>query len=98
MPAGKARLPGLGDARLPYPAVEGLQQGARMIALVGDQFARFFLCRRSTDLRQVVLRRRQRAFDRPCVALIGRMEHRRDDDAGVEINRVLGLVGPMLFI
>jgi hypothetical protein len=39
--------------------------------------------------------RRQRALDRRCVALIGGMQCRRDDDTGVEIDGVLGLVGQM---
>ena len=61
--------------------------------LVGDQFARLVLCRLGTDLRQVLLHRRQRARDRRCVTLVGRMQRCRDDDPGIEIDRVLGLVG-----
>jgi hypothetical protein len=32
---------GSADACLPHPSVEGLQDGARVVALIGDQFARF---------------------------------------------------------
>src|SRR5437763_9738790 len=45
------------------------------------------------DLRQVLLRRGERALDRRGVPVIGGMERRRDDDAGIEIDGVLGLVG-----
>ena len=64
-----------------------------MIPLVGNQFARLVGCRRDIDLCQVFLRRRQRALDRRCVTLIGGMQCGRDDDAGVEIDGMLGLVG-----
>ena len=64
-----------------------------MVPFVGDQFARFLLGRRNADPRQVLLCRRQRALEPRCVAFIGRMKRCGDDDAGVEIDRVLGLVG-----
>ena len=64
-----------------------------MVPFVGDQFARLVLRRCGIDLRQVLLRRGERALDRRGVPVIGGMERRRDDDAGIEIDGVLGLVG-----
>jgi len=61
---------------------------------VRHEFARLLVCRRGANLRQVLLCRRQRALDRRCVALVGGMQRRRDDDAGVEIDRMLGLCMP----
>ena len=58
---------------------KGLQQGARVIALVPDQFARLVRCRRGTDLGQVPRRRRQRALDR-AERLAACIEDRRDPD------------------
>jgi len=64
-----------------------------VVPFVGDQFARLVLRRCGIDLRQVLLRRGERALDRRGVPVIGGMERRRDDDAGIEIDGVLGLVG-----
>ena len=61
-----------------------------MIPFVGDQFARLVLRRCGIDLRQVVLRRGQRARDCRGVPIIGGMERRCDDDPGIEIDGVLG--------
>ena len=60
-----------------------------------NQFARLVLRRSGADLRQALLRRRQRPLDRRGVALVGGMQRCRDDDPGIEIDRVLGLVGQM---
>lgn len=66
-----------------------------MVALVGNQFARLVLPRCGIGLRQVLLCRRQRALDRRGVPVVGGMQRRRNDDPGVEIDRMLRLVGKM---
>src|SRR5271166_1590964 len=86
---------GLGDARLPYAAIERLQSVARMIALVGDQHAGLVLARREADLAEIARSDFEGRRKRRRVAFVGRMDRRRHHDAGVEIDRVLGLVGQM---
>src|SRR5208282_4176098 len=86
---------GLGDARLPYAAVERLQRLARMITLVGDQHAGLVLARREADLAEIARGDFESRRKRRRVAFVGRMDRRRHHDARVEIDRVLGLVGQM---
>jgi hypothetical protein len=63
-----------------------------MISLVGDQIAWIVWCRRKADVGQIARRRLKRGIARRRVAFVGRMDRRRNNDAGVEVDRVLGLV------
>jgi hypothetical protein len=63
-----------------------------MISLVGDQIAWIVWCRRKADVGQIARRRLKRGIERRRVAFVGRMDRRRNNDAGVEVDRVLGLV------
>src|SRR6516162_10660166 len=65
---------GLGDARLPYAAVERLQLVARMIALVGDYYAGRRLARRQPDLGKIAGGRFEGRRKRRRVAFVGRMD------------------------
>ena len=82
---------GFGDARLPHAAFQSLQLFARVIPLVGDQDAGRILARRQSDRVEVARSRVQRRRKRRRIAFVGRMDRRRHDDAGVEIDRVLRL-------
>ena len=86
---------GFGDARLPHAAFESLQLFARVIPLVGDDDAGRILARRQSDLVEVARGGVQRPQKRRRIAFVGRMDRRRHDDAGVEIDRVLRLVSQM---
>ena len=66
-----------------------------MIALVGDHDAGRILARRQSDRVEVARGGVQRRRKRRRIAFVGRMDRRRGDDAGVEIDRVLRLVGQM---
>ena len=66
-----------------------------MIALVADEIAGVFRRRSKANLGEVARRRLQRAGQRRRVAFVGRVDRRRHDDAGVEVDRMLGLVGEM---
>src|SRR6476620_12339808 len=61
---------GLGDARLPWPAVEVFQSLARMITLVADQNAGLFRTRCKANRGEVVGRRLQRARQGRRVTLV----------------------------
>jgi hypothetical protein len=75
------------------PPLESFKRPREWYPLSPIQFARLLICRRRADLCQVLLRRRQGAAERRRLAVVGGMERGRDDDAGVEIDRMLGLVG-----
>src|SRR4051812_1113011 len=77
------------------PPLEVLQDGSRVIPFVGDDFARLVLRRCGIDLRQVLLRRGERALDCRSVPVIGGMERCRDDDAGIEIDGGLRVLSPV---
>ena len=64
-----------------------------MVALVGHQLGRVLRGRRRPDRRQVGLGRPERVGQGRGVTPIGGVDLRRDDRAGVEVDRVLGLVG-----
>ena len=61
-----------------------------MIALVADKNAGLFRRRSKADIGEVARGRLQRAGQSRRVAFIGRMDRCRHDDAGIEIDRVLG--------
>ena len=93
MPAMDARALLLGDPALPGAVFQILQAVARVIALVGDQLGRILRGRGGIDRRQVGFGRLERARQGRGVAPIGGMDLGRDDGPGVEIDRMLGLVG-----
>ena len=64
-----------------------------MIALVRDQLGRIFRRRGGLDRRQIGCGRLERARQGRGVAPVGGVDLGRDDGAGVEIDRMLGLVG-----
>jgi phosphatidylserine/phosphatidylglycerophosphate/cardiolipin synthase-like enzyme len=68
---------------------------ARVIAFVGDNDARLLFARRQANFVEIARGRLERRRQRGRVALVGRMDRRRHHDAGVEIDRMLGLVGEM---
>ena len=63
-----------------------------MISLVGDQIAWIVWRRRKADVGQIARRRLKRGIERRRVAFVGQMDRHRNNDAGVEVDRVLGLV------
>ena len=67
-----------------------------MITLVADENAGLFLRRSKADLAKVARRRLQRAGQRRRVAFVGGVDRRRHDDAGIQVDRMLGLVGEMV--
>jgi hypothetical protein len=93
VPAGESLSLRLGNPGLPGAVVEVFQDGAGVVALVGDEFGR--LCRRRlpADACQVRLRRLQGALERRCIALMRRVNLGRDHRTGVEIDGVFRLVG-----
>jgi hypothetical protein len=66
-----------------------------MIALVGHEIARIFGRRREANCSEVLFRRRKRWVERHRVTFVGAMDRRRQNDARVEINRVLRFVREM---
>ena len=64
-----------------------------MVALIGHTFGRIFGRRRHIHRLEVCLGRRQGLGKRCRIALVGRVQLRRHHRAGVQIHRVLGLVG-----
>jgi len=64
-----------------------------VIALVGDQLARVLRARGRADRREVGLGRRRRRRQGRGVASVSGVDLGRDDGAGVEVDRVLRLVG-----
>ncbi len=66
-----------------------------MIALVANETAGLCPCWSQADLGEVARGRLQRPRQSRRVAFIGWIDRCRNDDAGVEIDRVLGLVGQM---
>jgi hypothetical protein len=66
-----------------------------MVALVGDQLGRVLRRRGRLDRGQVGLGGVERRRQGRGVALVGEMALRGDDRPGVEIHRMLGLVGEM---
>ena len=66
-----------------------------MIALVGDQLGRRLRRRRRVDRREMRGGTGQRARHGRGVALVGGMHLGRDHRAGVEVHRMLRLVGQM---
>ena len=64
-----------------------------MIAFVGDQLGRVRRRRRSVDCGQIGCGGLQRLRQGRGVTLIGRMNLRRDNGRGIEVDRMLGLVG-----
>ncbi len=86
---------GLGDPRLPGAVLEGFEHRASEVTLVGHQLRRGLRRRRRVHRRQVGLGRRQRRRQGGGVALVGGMQFGGDHRPGVEIDRVLRLVGEM---
>src|SRR6202045_2061694 len=66
-----------------------------MITFVGRQITRIFGCWSTTHRGEILFRRRKRWVERRRVALVGGMDRRRNNNAGVEIDRVFGFVGGM---
>jgi hypothetical protein len=64
-----------------------------MVALVGDQLGRVLRPRGGIDRRQVGFGRLKRLGQGRGVAAVGGVDLGGDDGAGVEVDRVLGLVG-----
>ena len=95
VPAGKCRAPRLGDPGRPGATVQAFQNGARMVAFVGHTLRRRVRRRLAAGIRQMAFGTRQRALDRPGVALVGGMQFGRRHRAGVEIDGVFRLVGEM---
>ena len=62
---------------------------------VRHQIAGVLRCRRKADVREVLRRRFQSLIERVRVRipLVGGVDRRGDDHAGIQIDRVLGLVG-----
>ena len=83
----------LGDAALPGAILQLLQPVARVVAFVGHQLGRGLPRRGGIDGGEVDFGRLERTRQGRGVALVGGMDLRRDDGPGVEIDRVLGLVG-----
>jgi len=86
----KPDLPGLGDAGLPHPVVEGLQT-ARGDILSATSSLGFCWVGAALICPRFFLRRRQRALDRRCSPWSAGCSAAATDDAGIEIDRVLGL-------
>jgi hypothetical protein len=93
VPAVHARHLRLGDAALPGAVLQVLQPAAGVIALVRDQLGRVLRRRGGVDRRQIGLGRLEHPWQGCGVAPVGGVDLRRDDGAGVQIDRVLGLVG-----
>ncbi len=64
-----------------------------MIAFVGDQLGRCFLARCRIERGQLLCRGLERAWQAGGVALLGGVQFSRNDRTGVEVQRMLGLVG-----
>jgi len=62
-----------------------------MICLVGDQIAWIVWRRRKADVGQLARRRLKRGIERRRVAFVGRMDRRRNNDAGVKVSACSGL-------
>jgi hypothetical protein len=93
MPAQEAVALRLGDARLPRPVVERLQRLPRVVPLVGHHLGRHLGARGRLDRGEVARGALQRARQAGGVAPVGGVHLGRDHRAGVEVHRVLGLVG-----
>jgi hypothetical protein len=93
VPAADPRHLLLGDAAPPGAVLQLLQALARMVALVGDQLGRVLRPRGGIDRRQVGFGRLKRLGQGRGVAAVGGVDLGGDDGAGVEVDRVLGLVG-----
>ena len=58
-----------------------------MITFVGRQITRIFGCWSTTHRGEILFRRRKRWVERLRVALVGGPDRRRNNNAGVEIDR-----------
>ena len=93
MPAMDASHLLLGDPALPGAVFQILEPVARVVAFVRDQLGRIVHGRGGIDRRQIGFGRLERVRQGRGVAPVGGMDLGRDDGRGVEIDRMLGLVG-----
>ena len=95
MPTQELVVVRLGDARLPRATIQRFQRIARVVSLVGNQLGRRLGGRRRVYRIEVRGGTAQRVRHRRGVALVGDMHLGCDHGTGVQIHRMLRLVGQM---